>query len=158
MPTAAEQKTAFVERPLRAQVTNAPYGVGSGQAGASGHFEHYAAPEQARATLSGLQRPFRAPLRSRASGLERQQALLRFRGGLEQPFRAPLRHRAGSSGHFERHCGAERAGSSGSRFNCCSEAGSSSHFERHCGTERARATISSATAEPSERARAAAAS
>jgi hypothetical protein len=156
MPTTAEQKTAFVERPFRAQVTNAPYGCGFGasrrelpfralcgsRAGSSSTERaraaissataepseraraaagSIAAPRRARAAISsataapsGLELPFRAPLLSRASGLERQHAPLRLRGGLEPPFRAPLRHRAVSSCHFERHCGAERAGSSGS--------------------------------------------
>jgi hypothetical protein len=63
---------------------------------------------------------------------------------------------AGSSGHFEHHCGAE-AGSSGHfERHCGSEAGWSGQVEGHCSTEQARAAIPSATADPSERARAAA--
>ena len=42
-------------------------------------------------------------------GVDGWWAPLWLRGGLEQPFRAPLRLRASSRGHFESPCGSERA-------------------------------------------------
>ena len=81
---------------------------------------------------------------------------------LERPCRAPQRSRAGSSGHFERTGGVERARAAISsapaepsglerlfRAPWWRRAGSSGHFERPGGAERARAAVSSAPAEPS---------
>ena len=90
---------------------------------------------------SWLERPFRAPQRSRA--------------GSSGHF-VPQRSRAGSSGQFERPSGAERARAAISsglerpfRAPQRSRPGSSGHFERPSRAERARAAISSAPAEPS---------
>jgi len=79
-----------------------------------------AAISSAPAEPSGLERPFRAPQRSRA-GLERLfRAPQRSRAGSSGPFRAPQPSRAGPSGHFERPSGAERARSRKRRQGRCS--------------------------------------
>ena len=93
------------------------------RASSSGHFERPSGAERARAAVSsapaepsGLERPFRAPQRSRAGSMSQTSAGAVFSkpgraelSRLERPFRAPQRSRAGSSGHFERPSGAERA-------------------------------------------------
>ena len=121
-------------------------------------FERPSGAERARAAVSGapaepswLERPFRAPQRSRAGSsghFERPSAAERARAaissapaepsGLERPFRAPQRSRAGLERLF-RAPQRSRAGSSGPfRATQPSRAGPSGHFERPSGAERAR--------------------
>ena len=67
------------------------------------HFERLSKAERARATN------FERPCSSEKGPNSQFRAPLRLRGGLGQPLRAALRLRAGSSGHFKRPYGSERA-------------------------------------------------
>ena len=148
-----ERKQAFVVLPSEASP------VQRSRAGSSGDFGRPSGAERARAPMSsapaepsGLElgnvgrcSVFEQPGRAISSALAEPSESSEF----ERPFRAPQRSRAGSSGHFERPRGAERARSRKRRQVRCFRAARPSNFERPGGAERVRAAISSAPAEPS---------
>ena len=135
----APAEPSGLERQCRAPQRSRAGSTSETSAGAvfsSSQVEQFRAPWRSRASSSEFERPFRAPQRSRAgssghferpSGAERARCRKRrqvrcFRepgraissalaepSEFERPFRAPQRSRAGSSGHFERPSGAERA-------------------------------------------------
>ena len=128
MPIIEEQDAAFLERPFRAQETNAPHGCGlerhfsslwggssctrrtfcgSGVARAA-PVGHSAVPGQTRAAPiehSAAPGQTRSALFEYSAAPGRARAAissyLRLRGGLEQPFRAICGSGPGSSGHMQ---------------------------------------------------------
>ena len=118
MPIKDEQGAGFLERPFRAQETNAPHGC-------------------------GLERHFSSMLRLQ-DRLERPpSSVLWLQGRFERHPSSILRFRGGSRGARRAFCGS-RAGSRGTRrVFCGSGAGSSGRFEPSAAPGRARAAISS---------------